>query len=125
MIDLRGVISSFGGPLIIDRRGPGIRVEGVGIASASTAVTVVASVQPAGANTSPLPEGVRVEDVKIVYCTTELRTASDPDGNMADRFDYEGRTFEVFQVDNWSSGGQGQYFRAMAARIRDRAQDDA
>lgn len=125
MIDLRSVIASFGAPLLLKRRAAGVWNEGVYVPPAAVTVTVRASVQPAGASVKPLPEGVRVEDVKIVYANGVLRTASDPEGTMADRFDYEGMEFEVFRVENWSTGGQGLYYKALAARVRDRAEDQA
>ena len=107
MIDLRSVINSFGAPLTIMRREGGYYdTSGVYIKPDATTVTVKASVQPAGASVKPLPEGIRVEDVKVVFADGVLRTASDPAGVLADRFSYEGMEFEVFRVENWATGGK-------------------
>ncbi len=117
-MDLRSVITSLGAPLVIRRCAVGIYSDGVYVAPTPTTLTVQASVQPAGANAKPRPEGIRVEDTKVVFSNTLLRVAQDPDGFVADRFDYEGLEFEVYDVQNWATGGQGLYYRCMAARVR-------
>lgn len=109
--------------MLIKRRDAGVYNKGIYISPGNSIVTVRASVQPAGASTQPLPEGVRVEDVKVVFSSSSIRIANDPAGYMADRFDYEGLEYEVFRVDNWSSGNQGLYYKALAARVRDRQED--
>jgi len=124
MIDLRSVIASFGALLTIERASEGAWIEGVFQPGEPTDVIVNVSVQPAGAATKPRPEGVRVEDLKVLFSQTLLRTAQDRTGFGPDRFTYAGQRFEVFHIDDWSVGGQGQYYRALAARIRNAEADE-
>ena len=126
MIDLRSVISSFGAPLTITRRPPGEWVNGIWVAATPVDVAAgLASIQPVGDRSVVLPEGVRAEDAVTVYAQVELRGVQDPEGYAADRFDYRGRTFEVQSVRDWSTGAMGQYFKAIAYRVRDSEDEES
>lgn len=117
-MDMRSAIISFGEPLAIERRAPGIWIDGIYVEGALTNLAIVASVQPIGNDAQMLPEGVMANDAKSIWATMLLTTAEDPDGTGPDRFTYGGLRYEVISVDDWATGPQGQYCKAIAKRIR-------
>jgi hypothetical protein len=118
-MNLQSVIVSLGEPLTIDRRAPGVWVDGIYVQDDATQITTVASVQPiSGTQARLLPEGVRADDAKSVWATMLLRTAQDPSGAPADEFSYGGWRYQVISLDDWYTGPQGAYSKAIAARIR-------
>lgn len=123
MIDLRSVIDSFGAPLVIQRSGLGVWTDGIYTPAPSNAVTVFASVQPTNRQERAIPEGISIEDTLTIYSRGLLRTGSEPDGYAADRFAYNGLSYEVISVRDWSVGSQGLYYKALAARIRIPSED--
>lgn len=127
MIDLRGVIARLGGTsLTVVRRPPGYWSGGIYMLTDPVSVMVgTCSVQPGVERGVRLPEGVRTEDTITVYSSLELKSADDPEGYMADRLVHRGRTFEVFELRNWTSGGQGLFFKAFCARVREAEADEA
>jgi hypothetical protein len=54
-----------------------------------------------------------------------MKTAEDPDGYQADRFNHRGHTFEAFDIRDWSTGGQGQYYKVACRRVREAEADEA
>lgn len=120
-MDMRSVIISFGEALTIERRAPGVWVDGIFIEGTLTSVATIASVQPIGVEAQILPEGVLANDAKSVWATMLLRTAEDPDSNGPDRFTYRGLDYEIISVDDWATGPQGQYSKGIAKRIREQA----
>ena len=118
-MDMRSVIVSFGQSLTIDRRSPGVWIDGIFIEGTLTSVVTTASVQPIGRDAQLLPEGVLANDAKSVWATMLLRTADDPDSNGPDRFTYGGSDYEVVSVDDWATGPQGDYSKAIAKRVRE------
>lgn len=125
MIDLRSVLSQFATPLTIQRRSLGYWSSGRYIGGSTTTISTRAVVQPGANNTRVLPEGVHVEDAAIVWTSIKLYDAQDPEGQPADRFVWQGRTFEVQQLDDRNADGNGKFWRAVAVRVRDSEADEA
>lgn len=110
---------SFGEPLSVQRRAPGVWVDGVYMqANDSTLNVGLASIQPGVDRSVVLPEGVRREDALTIYSMTQLRGAEDPEGYQADQFTYRSRTFEIMDIEDWSTGNQGLYYRSIALRVK-------
>lgn len=67
--------------------------------------TAIGSLQPfrRGDVTSVLPEGKKAEDAVVFYSNVELRSADPYDQTPPDTTVINGRTFEVFDVGNWST----------------------
>ncbi len=120
-MDLSPILLSLGSATFeVTRRPPGYRHEGIYVEATPVTVDVgPASIQPVSSKSIPLPEGVRAEDAKTLFCTSLVRGAEDPEGYMGDRFEYLDRTFEVQAVRDWAAEGMGNFYEALAVRVRD------
>lgn len=89
---------------------------GVYTAGSAATSSVDASIQPShGRDLQVLPEGRRGDEIRTVYCMTELRTTS-PAG-AADKLTVDGETWEVIHVFPWASLRPAlTYYRALIAR---------
>lgn len=85
------------------------------VGGAST-FTIDAVVQPLDARSmTPLPSGVRSEDVRLLHTATALRTRDN--AGEADRVSIGGETFAVWKVDGpWTLGGETHYEVHVARR---------
>lgn len=65
-----------------------------------------------------LPEGVRMDDVRVLYTVTELRVGNDRTGIEADNVIYSNpltsrdEVYEVFRVDPWVALHRLSHFKA-------------
>lgn len=114
---LAGAIARLGGaPLAVTRGTAGTLAAGVFTAGATTQLTLTAMVQPvSGRDLLRLPEGLRTRELVAVFTPTALRTTDEHAGTPADRFTWQGRTYEVQLVEEWSH--LGGYRRAVAAKV--------
>lgn len=62
-----------------------------------------------------LPEGDRSKDAIVCYTEQVLRTADVQTGMLADWIVYNGRDYEVMELED--HGANGGYFRALAVRV--------
>lgn len=91
------------------------------VPGSTSTFNVTASVQPfSGRETVVLPEGVRTEDVRVLWTATELRVHdddTDPDVvQIPGRLAAPTESFYVFKVDGpWTMSGRTHY-RAYVAR---------
>lgn len=114
-MSLTGAIASFStGTYTVTRTAAGSSTLGRYTAGATSTFDIVASVQPVtGRDLLAMPEGLRADETRIVYTTTELRAltaASD-----ADVVAIDGEVWGVVQVERWQAFG-GTHYRALAAR---------
>lgn len=112
---LTGVIGAFAtGSYTVTRTAAGATALGRYTAGSTSSFDIAASVQPvSGRDLLALPEGLRADETRIVYTTTELRaltSASDTDAITID-----GETWDVVRVERWQAFG-GTHYRALAAR---------
>lgn len=81
-----------------------------------TSLSFKGSIQPLGASARELqevlPEGVLLDDVRVLYTKTNLRTGSDRTGVEADEVDFQGQEFEVFKVDQWYAFKKLSHYKA-------------
>jgi hypothetical protein len=82
-----------------------------------TTINTTASVQPASSkDLLLLPEGERTRETVKVYTATELFTVDVVASRPADRFVYDGRTFEVLNVSTFKMG-QLDHTKALASAV--------
>lgn len=86
------------------------------VPGAESYATITANVQPptageAGATLRALPEGYRVDDLRVAYTTSELRAGADGDEVVLDGF-----RFAVHRVERWDAFGDSHY-RALLASV--------
>lgn len=87
--------------------GAGSYVDGHWVASTYTDSTIQVSFQPKGPDELlNLPEGQRERNSKKIYSDTELRTVEEGSSpTVADKIIYDGVTYEVHEVFDYSSIG--------------------
>lgn len=74
------------------------------------------SVQPMNqSELQRLPEGLRTQGSVKCYTSTELKTVVTSDCDIPDRFDYQGVTYQVQSIENWSN--VANYFKIIAVRM--------
>ena len=99
------VTRTAGAPLVLGRYSSG----------AVTTFPIVAIEQPYSPRTMiPLPEGVRVEDVKLIHTNTPLRTRDE--NGEADSISIRGENFIVWRVDGPYTLGGSAHYEVHAAR---------
>lgn len=111
-----GVITSFStGTYTVTRTLAGSYTAGRYAAGAVSTFDVVACVQPvSGRDLQSLPEAQRGDEVKVVYCATELRTRTP--AQEPDTVAIEGESYEVFRVERWDAFGE-VHWRAYTSRL--------
>jgi hypothetical protein len=88
-------------------------VDGLVVASATTTLQVVGSVQPIpGKELERLPEGLRDAEVKVIWTKDELRCGPD---TVPDRLSVESATWQVEKVEKWDT--LGRYWRAVIRKV--------
>lgn len=103
-MSLPAVIAFFNtGTYVVTREGEGDYVLGRWEPGAETTFSIQASIQPLSGNElQDLPEGVRTEETRILWTTTQLRGPikdSLSDGSGADRIDIDGDRYRVWKVE--------------------------
>lgn len=81
--------------------------DGEWVAGAPSTFDVVASVQPAGEDLKDLPEGLNLDDARMVYTATELiplRAGVEPD-----HIAILGKDYRVDKVQRWDHWGETHY----------------
>lgn len=116
MANLSGAIRNLStGSYPVERSGPTTWANGLAVSGPSTSFTITAVIHPAGEkDLRRLPEGERSGDLIVVFTRTHLRTA-EAGGGLSDRVTYQGRAYEIEDVENW--GEAGDYFKAIARRV--------
>lgn len=99
MSGLQGVIARRNtGTYTVTRETDGADVDGRWVPGSTTTLSVDASVQPVtGDAMEDLPQGIRVEDVRILWTVTELRT--EKSGTGADLIAIGDLSYRVFKVE--------------------------
>lgn len=99
---------------------PSRGVDGRVALAAPTETTISASVQPLnGRELALLPEGVRARDRRKAYSETELRTADQEAGTVADELVVAGVVYQVQKVQRHSA--LLPHYRAELARVQESA----
>ena len=106
----------FEGPLTVVRRGPPIFTQSSGkfTAGTTTNITVQATIQPVRLNVIDVPEGKRLDDTIKIYSDQPLMAADDATGLPGDLITWEGRTYEVQQMWDYSTQPFLSHFKAHA-----------
>lgn len=89
------------------------------IAAVPTTVTIKANVQPVlkGTDILLLPEAFRTKKVLKLYSSSEIRQRSEHGNDWeADRFTWEGETYEVMRVIRYNMGVLN-HFKALAVIV--------
>lgn len=80
-------------------------VAGLPVYAPGTELTITASVQPLDAwRVERAPEGLRARDWILVVSRQPVLTARGAEGQTPDLVVYQGRRYQVHQVDDWGSG---------------------
>lgn len=94
--------------------GAGSWVDGIYVPAATANIPVICSIQPLRGNeTQQLPEGRRsIEHMKL-YTATKLRAADEKAKTPADIISYDGKTWEVMEVQNWYQTSGLQHYKCV------------
>ena len=119
-MDLRSLVQHFrvAGGLTVTRRTPGATTS-LGKFAIGTQEVVVDPIAIHPANSRQierLPEALRSRGAVAVYTTEALREPAD--GQLPDRFDWRGRTYELAQAEDY--GAQGQVYGYTATLVEAR-----
>jgi hypothetical protein len=104
------------GTLTATRRAAGTTDgRGRAVEGATSTFPLQGSVQPVtGRDLLRLPEGLRTRELVAIISATELHTANAAAGTVADVVAYQGASYEVQSVEDWSL--LGGYWRVVAAK---------
>lgn len=129
MSDLNGSIEDHktGDYTVTRKTGGSWSEDGRYTPGAESTLLISASVQPAGAELTDLPEGQSVDDVKVIYTETRLYGRKpgtpqvDPEDDDVGRIDpdivsIDDEDYRVFKVAKWDHWGE-THFVAYAAKI--------
>lgn len=117
-MSLAGVIRRLGTQVTVTRTVAGTYVKGVHQPGESSSFGITASVQPAsGRDLLRLEEGQRTRETITVFTPDDLRTTDEATGTPADRIEWQGSTYEVQVVENWTPG---RFRKALAQRVEAR-----
>lgn len=106
------------GTYSITRHAAGSYASGRWVAGGTTLLTIMASVQqdrPRPDELLHLPEGYRAREAVRIYTETELRTANEANGTLADFLTHKGESWEVVKVEAWGHGIL--HYKATALRV--------
>lgn len=108
---IAGVIGSFKtGTYVVTRTLASTVAVGRKVAGASSTLNLDMSIQPAmGAALKVIPSHRSAEDVRVIYCASELKMLAG--AYEADVVAIGGEAFEIFKVEQWP-----RHWRAYAAR---------
>ena len=89
----------------VKRYGGYTLVEGKPIMDPQTEFDIEANIQPASADDLVrVPEGQRDRDIQVVFTSTELFSANKTAERKADRIQYNGKAYEVFNAATYRMG---------------------
>lgn len=106
-----GQDGSPGGYVVTRRAAGSFDTHGVWTGGTTTTITTDARVQPYGGQLKVLPEGIREEDIRVIYSPVELKAVP-----TADSIVIAGQAFSVFNVDGPFTMDAVSYWRAYAAK---------
>lgn len=108
-MSLNGAIAEHAtGEYTVTRRTGGAwTTDGEWTEGAPSTFTIVASVQPAGEDLQDLPEGMSLDDVRMVYTETELIPLRD--GVEPDYVEILGKSYRVQKCSRWDHWGETHY----------------
>jgi hypothetical protein len=116
MMDMAETIGSFAEAIEIMRYPSPVFVEGRALNGKPTTTTIDAVVQPTtGRDVQRLPENLRETESIAVWCEYELRGASVEGRTLSDRVVWEGRQYEVKNIERWKN--LGNYVKAICTRV--------
>jgi len=94
---------------------------GAWVAGATSAISIKASVQPAGfCSIMRMPEGLRTKGIVDVWSEDALVAANEATGVEADLLDWQGEQWEVQTVNPWVDGHHApdlSFYKAIAVRV--------
>lgn len=110
------ILAVFGSTVTLERRAAGAFVNGTWVAGSLTTSSISAAVQPAGVrDLLKLPEGERTEETIAIFTIAPLIVSEVAGAQEGDRIIYQGRTYRVRAIDDWSP--HANYVRAIATRV--------
>jgi hypothetical protein len=113
-VSVTGVIAAFttGTYTLVRSSGEDTYVKGRRVAPATSTSSIVGCIQPVtGRDLQVLPEGMRADEARVLYSTSELR-AEPP----IDRVIIDGEVWEVFKCERWQGFGTTHY-KAFVSRM--------
>lgn len=115
-MDLSGVIMALAtGTYTVTRRAAGSVSGGIYAPGSSSTLSVKALVQPGEPeHLERLPEGTRLDDVKVVFSSSPLYTQNEATGAPADLLSIDGKSYEVEAVRDFVA--TGAFVQAIARR---------
>lgn len=114
-----GLIRAFQtNTLVIEREGEGEWINGRYEPGPKCRFEVIASVQPMKASEMLLmPEGERTTEHIKVYTNERLREVDEKNTALGDKFAYDGKCYEVQQVENWQIGTDLPHYKAICKKV--------
>jgi hypothetical protein len=114
------LIARFGKHVTLTRFSAGTYSDGNFIDGSSTTSSIIMSCQPLnGRELLYLPEGQRTRQYLKAYTASEVRTTSQETSAKADQITYNGKQYEVQQVEYWESTGNSiqPYYKVLLAEM--------
>lgn len=92
-------------------------IAGTMVPPVPTSLTLTASVQPVkGRELLNFPEAQRTKGIIKIYSTTAMQTANEAAGTKADIVTYQGKQWEIHEVNYWPHLSQAHY-KAIAFKV--------
>jgi hypothetical protein len=102
----------------VKRRSAGAYTNGEWVEGTENSWTIDVNVQPATPQQLlNLPEAQRTKSAIEVFTEELLKTADVSDKTSADRIEYNGRTYEVHKVTDWSAHTHLAHYEILAVEI--------
>lgn len=112
--------------LTVERRGPGVWVNGRYEKGSKSCHNIKASVQPmSGDETKILPEGRRSSESMKIYTYDRLFMSDESKQIAADVIKHDGKFFEIHMVQNWKIGTDLPHYKCIAVKIDDEGRGDS
>ena len=110
-----GLVSTFARQLVtVTSTAAGSYVNGNYVEGATSTEDILTAVYPAtGEQLRSLPEGRKGRETIVIYSSEALKTSTAPDGARADLVAYNGKSYEVIDVNKWASDG----YECIAQRV--------
>lgn len=117
LFDFADVVAAFDPEdIVIKRYGAATHANGYATRPAPSDIDAKAVIWPTtGAELRLLPEGMRVQEARTLVTTTPLKYALESNAAHADRFDYDGATWEIQTVAAWAV--KAGYYLGIATRL--------
>lgn len=102
--------------LTLKRFSGGAWIDGRWADEQPTDVALTANVQPMGGKQKQtLPEGDRTREAIHIWATSQMRPVERENGKPGDRVEWEGKEYEIINVQDWSYNGN--YWEADAVKV--------